>query len=351
MFKSLRLLAAVALLCLYGCGEHTAALPPSTPSNGYAIYVTNEEAGTVSIVDGQSETCVATVTVGKRPRGIKLSPDGKTAYVTLSGSPMAGPGVDELKLPPADKKADGIGVISLVDRKLVGKLPSGSDPEQFDITNDGTKLVISNEDAGTASILDIKTSTLSAPIPVGEEPEGVSLDRQNKFAYVTCEATHEIYKIDMATAKVVGKLDVGARPRTIAILRDGLSAYVPSETSGEVFKIKLEPMEILKTIKPEGKNIRPMCLLLSPDSKHLYVSTGHGGKVLEIDTATDKVSREVTVGKRPWGLALSPDGKTLFSANGPSNDISIVDTTTFQTIKQIPVGAKPWGVAVGPAWK
>ena len=55
---------------------------------------------------------------GKRPRGIRLSRDGSQVFVALSGSPIAPPGVDESTLPPADKKADGIGIVSLKDLKL-----------------------------------------------------------------------------------------------------------------------------------------------------------------------------------------------------------------------------------------
>ena len=76
-----------------------------------------------------------TIDVGKRPRGISVSPDGRQLYVALSGSPIAGPGVDESKLPPADRAADGIGVVDLATGKLVTKYQSGQDPEAFSISD------------------------------------------------------------------------------------------------------------------------------------------------------------------------------------------------------------------------
>ena len=60
----------------------------------YIIYVSNERSGDVSLIDGTSNEVVATIPVGKRPRGIHCAPDGKHVYVTLSGSPRMGPGVD-----------------------------------------------------------------------------------------------------------------------------------------------------------------------------------------------------------------------------------------------------------------
>jgi YVTN family beta-propeller protein len=76
------------------------------------------------------------------------------------------------------------------------------------------------------------------------------------------------------------------------------------------------------------------------------VSTGRGGTVVALDTATNEPVGSVAVGTRPWGLALNPDGTRLYVANGPSNDVSVVDTAMLSLVTNIPVGLSPWGVAV-----
>jgi DNA-binding beta-propeller fold protein YncE len=88
---------------------------------------------------------VEKIAVGKRPRGIHLSRDGKELLVALSGSPIGGPGVDESKLPPPDRTADGIGIVDIAARKIASILTSGPDPEQIALSPDGTKLFVSNE--------------------------------------------------------------------------------------------------------------------------------------------------------------------------------------------------------------
>src|SRR4051794_22174110 len=83
--KSMGALLAVALAAL---------LPVATPvraAGGYQIYVSNEKSGDVTVIDGASFEAVATFAVGKRPRGIHASPDGKTVYIALSGTPIEGP--------------------------------------------------------------------------------------------------------------------------------------------------------------------------------------------------------------------------------------------------------------------
>src|SRR5258708_23553465 len=113
--------------------------PPTSQNRGSAsgprLYVTNETSGDLSVIDARTESVVSTIPLGKRPRGIAVSPDHSTLYVALSGSPVAGPGVDEKSLPAPDKTADGIGVIDLGAGKLLRVLHGGSDPEQVAVSH------------------------------------------------------------------------------------------------------------------------------------------------------------------------------------------------------------------------
>jgi YVTN family beta-propeller protein len=43
------------------------------------VYVTNEKDNTVSVIDTATGEVTSTINVGKRPRGIGLSPDQKNA--------------------------------------------------------------------------------------------------------------------------------------------------------------------------------------------------------------------------------------------------------------------------------
>jgi YVTN family beta-propeller protein len=102
----------------------------------------------------------------------------------------------------------------------------------------------------------------------------------------------------------------------------------------------------LKTIAFTFENARPMGIVAAPDGRFVYVTTGRGGKVVVIDTVTDKSVAEIEVGPRPWGIGISADGGTLYTANGPSNDVSIVDVATQTVTARIKVGDSPWGVAI-----
>ena len=55
--------------------------------DSYQIFVSNEKSGDLTVISGDDFQVVTTIPVGKRPRGIRASPDGKTVYVALSGTP------------------------------------------------------------------------------------------------------------------------------------------------------------------------------------------------------------------------------------------------------------------------
>jgi YVTN family beta-propeller protein len=107
--------------------------------------------------------------------------------------------------------------------------------------------------------------------------------------------------------------------------------------------------KVVRTIQLTGENVRPMGVVVSPDGKRVYVTTGRGGSVIAIDAASGRVVGSVKVGDRPWGIAISPIGTRLYTANGPSNDVSVVDVDSLSVVATIKVGERPWGVEIARA--
>src|SRR5213593_423376 len=189
-------------------------------STSYLVFVSNERSGDVSVIDGATDDVVATFKVGKRPRGIHGTPDRTRVFVTLSGSPRMAPGVDENRA-PADKTADGLGVIDPVTRKLIDRWHVGSDPEQFAISKDGKFAFIANEDDASTSIVDLGSGQSRGKMKVSEEPEGVGVNPANGDVYVTCEEKGDVFAIDPDQQRVIAQIETGGRPRSVAFSADG----------------------------------------------------------------------------------------------------------------------------------
>jgi YVTN family beta-propeller protein len=325
----------------------------------YQIFVSNERSGTVTVIDGSDFHIIATIPVGKRPRGIHASPDGRRVYVALSGTPIEAPpqldshgnpifkrgGDDDDEGQNADKSADGIGVVDVARRKLIEKISVGSDPEEFDLSRDGKQLYVSNEDVMTASVVNIAKRQVEHIALVGQEPEGVTTTPDGRSFYVTCETAGDIYVISATTYQPIAHFKVDPRPRSVAFLPGTHIGFIPSESAGELNVIDYVRARLLKVITlPPGS--RPMKVKVSRDGRWVYTSDGRAGTISVLDAHTYRLVHTIKVGKRPWGLALSPDGRYLFSANGPSNDVSVVDLRAKKEIARIKVGASPWGITV-----
>ncbi len=318
------------------------------------VYVSNEDGHTVSVFDTERAAVIATIPVGKRPRGLKLTSDGSRLFVALSGLPKCPPSVpdEECAKLERDLKADGIAVIDTAQNKVIKVLQAGSDPEQFALSADGKRLFVANEDVAMASVVEIESGAVVARIPVGREPEGVATSPNGQWVLVSNESDNSVSVIDTKTLKVVSSVVVGKRPRDMAFTTDGTAAYVSGEMDASLYRMNV-PTGAVERVLELRKEARPMSVLLDARRKRLYLSTGRGGTVAVIDVASAdsplKLVKEIPVGTRPWGIALSGDGRYLYTANGPSNDMSIVDTTTLATVKRVEVGRSPWGVVIGPA--
>jgi YVTN family beta-propeller protein len=318
-------------------------------SPDYFVYVSNERSEDVSVIEGKTDAVVATFKVGKRPRGIHATPDGKRLFLTLSGSPRMAPGVDENRA-PADKSADGLGVIDSTAHKLIDRWHVGSDPEQFAISKDGKFAFIANEDDASALIVDLDSGQAHGKVKVSEEPEGVGVNPQSGEVYITCEEKGDVFAIDPAQQRVIAKIETGGRPRSIAFLPDGSRAYVACENGGYVAVVDATSHKLLSKITlPTGS--LPMGTVMSKDGKELYVSTGRGNTVAVIDTVKNAMETTIPVGNRVWSIALDPSGSKLYTANGASNDVSVVDVKSRKELRRIKAGDGPWGIAIVNAAK
>jgi YVTN family beta-propeller protein len=310
------------------------------------VYVTNEGSGDLSIIDGDTGSIAATLPIGKRPRGLAASSDGRNLYIALSGTPASPHGAEHSEPPAVDKAADGIGVFSIAEQRLERVLPGVSDPEQLAVDRRGERLYVASEDTGALVVLAVNGEAAPRSIPVGGEPEGVALTRDGRFAYVTSEAARRVVVVDTEDGAVVARIEVGLRPRGLALTRDGATLFVTNELDHSISIVDTTHGTMRGAIAMPRDTDLPMGIAVAPDGNRIYVTTGRGGTLLAFDPVSRELIGQTHVGERPWGVALSPDGRRAYTANGPSNDVGVVDTATMTLVATIPVGTRPWGVIV-----
>jgi len=81
---------ACAFLVALGAWDRSTAAAsetpaPAPPTSLERLYVSAEDGNQIVVVDPAVAAVVDHIPVGKRPRGLKVSPDGQRLYVALSG--------------------------------------------------------------------------------------------------------------------------------------------------------------------------------------------------------------------------------------------------------------------------
>lgn len=143
-----------------------------------------------------------------------------------------------------------------------------------------------------------------------------------------------------------------------SILSTVSTSPAQESVSSKLHPETLLPRNRLVTTIDLGFNVFPFSIVVSPDSKTIYVgSLGHnGGLVSVIDSQTNTATDTIPVGGLPDILAIAPDGSTLYvgnsgSANPPSPiavDVISTATKTVTATIAIPLTA---GLAVSPDGK
>ena len=317
-------------LCCALCATAVGLLAPAARAE--TAYVSDEGADVIHVIQGPTWKEATRVPVGKRPRGMQLSHDGRQLYVAAGND-------------------DRIDVVDLATRKVVGHLPSGPDPERFVVSPDGRWLYVANENDNTVSFVDIAAKKIVHEVPVGAEPEGMAVSPDGRWVVCTSESASLVHFIDAASAKLVDSMLVGTRPRDAQFNADGSQLWVSSETRASVAVFAMPARKVVHTIDFDDDDNAPATvqavgLVLRP--QRALVALGRGNAVADVDPKTFAIRRYFPVGSRNWGIGISPDGKRLFAANGLSGDVTVIDLIANTPVATIPMGGKPWGVVVTP---
>jgi PQQ-dependent catabolism-associated beta-propeller protein len=291
------------------------------------VFVTSEKSNDVTVIAVENQKVLATIPVGKRPRGITVSPNGQRVYVANSNS-------------------DNVSVIDAKSLQVIDTLPAGIDPEGITLDRSG-RLYAVNENDSAVTIVDVSKREIIKRLEVGTEPETAVLSPDGRWVSVSNETSNEVHLIDTTTAAIAGKVSVPRNPRGMRFTADSRQLYVASEQAHVVSVIDVEKRTLVKSVPTGGE--RPVDIVLSSAGTHLYVSHGASGDVRVFETATLKLVATIPVGPRAWWMALTPDGKFIYVTVGRANEVVVIDTHANKVAARIPAGELPWGVAIAEA--
>ena len=332
----------------------TTVITTTIPSR-QIIYVANEGNNTISVINATTDAVVNTIDVGQDPQGIVFNPSGTFAYIT--GAPFSSNGP--------------ISVINTTSDTLVDMITVSSDPFGATFNPSGSLIYVANWWNGTVSIINSTTNKIANTITgnASNYTYGVAFNHFGTYAYITylaygpgIAAVRVINVSTNATVKTIklGSSQIGGYPLPsyIAVNPSGTLAYVTTiyPESGTVSVINFTTNRVVNTISmgilPESVAFNPTGTLAYVISRcgttvHVYggVRCSYQGIVSVINTTTDKVMDNITVGRGAEQVAFNPSGTLAYVTNEFNDTVSVINTTTDTVVDTIAVGSLPYGVA------
>jgi YVTN family beta-propeller protein len=331
----------VAATLAFGCAQALPVIEANIPlgnnTHGIALdvvlvkaYVTNHDDGTVSIIDQHGN--VTTIPVGSKPNRIIADVATHLVYLTNSTSPGT------------------VTVINGATDTVVAVIPVGNNPTGIAADFLIGELYVTNNGSNTVSAISTATNSVIATIPVGNSPSDPDSNNLLKKLYVVNSADHTVSAIDELTHAVVKVIAVGLTPIKPAIDAQHAQVYVNNVADKTVSVID-STTDTVVALVPSGQGqsggggASANFVTVSPVYHRAYLPNAVDGTLTIIDTDTNTVTHTVAVGTSPVDTVVDANGGNIYVVNQGSNSVSILDAGTETVIAALAVGGAPKGAA------
>lgn len=180
-------------------GTHMVEVSP----DGTKAYTANLGAGSISLIDLNTDTLIKTVPAGAGTEGIDLTPDGIELWIS-------------------NREADSVIVYNADTLIEIDRLQVGRFPLRLKISPDGRYAVTSNLQDGSLSVIDVATRTLLRTIPVSGGPSTAQVtilfSDDGQYIYVAETGVDMIAEVNFKTGIVVRRLPAGRQGDGLAII-------------------------------------------------------------------------------------------------------------------------------------
>ncbi|MGH8815175.1 YncE family protein [Achromobacter pestifer] len=161
-------------------------------------YVTLQDSDQLIAIDLATQTPKWTVSVGKTPADVFLTPDQKTLLVALTGDSFV----------EAYDVSNG-------PAKLIKRIPTAAGAHAFRAQGDKHHLFVSNRTANSISRIDMLTLSVTDTFPVPGGPDCMDVLADGKTLLVTSRWARKLTVVDLEQKKVVNQVTVGKSPHGV----------------------------------------------------------------------------------------------------------------------------------------
>jgi len=180
-------------------GTHMVKVSP----DGTKAYTANLGAGSISLIDLNTDQLIKTVAAGAGTEGIDLTPDGTELWIS-------------------NREANTVIIYDATTLAQLDTLSVGRFPLRLQISPDGRFAVTSNLQDGSVSVIDVEARTVVRTIAVSGNQDAAQVtllfSRSGQFLYVAETGTDTVAEVDFRAGTVVRRLPAGRQGDGLAII-------------------------------------------------------------------------------------------------------------------------------------
>ena len=308
---------------------------------------------------------VATLTLAACSTSPAAGPQAP-ATSTDAATPAPAPGTTTYQVYVAAESADLLHRIrfdgttaEVVNTVHVGELPDETDgPHGLRVSPDGATLYMTTAhglpDGRLWKLATGADSVMGRPVELGRFPATLDLTPDGLYAFVAnfnLHGAHEpstISTVFTPDGVEVAQTETCVMPHGARIHPDGLRLYSACMMDNVLVELDTRTLEVSRQLDL-GSPCAPTWTLPSPRGDVVYVACNGADRVLEIDVGDWSVERTLQTGAGPYNLAVSADGTRLVVTLKKEHAVQIIDladptagatTATSTTI--------PHGVVLSP---
>src|ERR687889_2749088 len=226
------------------------------------LYVSNygqfNTTGIVSVINGTTNTIVATIPVGKNPQAIAYNPANGLLYV-------------------ANALSDTLSIINGTSNIVIDNITSGAAGNLFSPTgiaydSDNNNIYVTNRGSDTVSVINGTTNTLIDEISMDAiAPSSIVYNSLNNYIYVTNMGSNTVSVINGTSNALVETIPIGLGPYGIAYNQNNGNVYVANSLNGTISVIK-GLTNTVNTTFLIGINNTPTGILYDPNNETIFTT-------------------------------------------------------------------------------
>jgi len=170
------------------------------------------------------------ILVGAVPKYLAVSPDNR--YVVVSNFCSL-----------------DVSIIDVSSGKEVQRIEVGLHPRGIAITNDSSTAYVTVMGGGIIAAISLQDFTIRTIASAGYTPRHLVLSPDNSVLYITNNKSGQIRAIDPLSDTLIKSVATGTEPRTMVMSDDGLSLYVVNYLSDTMVKVRTSDMQVIQTLK------------------------------------------------------------------------------------------------------